>query len=93
MVHFSGGVGVGVDADLAAELFGEAKVEVAEVGTRGCGVVLYGHAEFRAALKHGGEVVGISLAAQKDASGGVAEDAQVGVLDSAQQTGSHLSRG
>ena len=35
LVELVGGVGVGVDDDLAAVLFGEAEVEVVEVGAGG----------------------------------------------------------
>ena len=44
LVELFGGVGVGVDDDLAAVLFGEAEVEVVEVGAGGAGVVLDGYA-------------------------------------------------
>ncbi len=44
LVELFGGVGVGVDYDLAAVLFGEAEVEVVEVGAGGAGVVFDGYA-------------------------------------------------
>ena len=44
LVELFGGVGVGVDDDLAAVLFGEAEVEVVEVGAGGAGVVFDGDA-------------------------------------------------
>jgi len=44
LVELFGGVGVGVDDDLAAVAFGEAEVEVVEIGAGGAGVVLYGYA-------------------------------------------------
>jgi len=44
LVELFCGVGVGVDDDLAAVFFGEAEVEVVEVGAGWGGVVLYGYA-------------------------------------------------
>jgi hypothetical protein len=44
LVELFGGVGVGVDYDLAAVLFGEAEMQVVEVGAGGGGVVLDGYA-------------------------------------------------
>src|ERR1700733_10928679 len=44
LVEFLGGVGVGVDYDLAAVLLGDAEVEVVEIGAGGAGVVFDGYA-------------------------------------------------
>jgi hypothetical protein len=44
LVELFGGVGVGIDDDLTAVLFGDAKIQVAEVGPCGIGVVFNGHA-------------------------------------------------
>jgi hypothetical protein len=44
LIELFGAVGVGVDDDPAAVFFGEAEVEVVEVGAGWGGVVLYGYA-------------------------------------------------
>src|SRR5436305_2049941 len=51
-VQLFGGVGIGVDNDLAAELFGAAEVDVGEVGTGRAGVVLDGDSEFGGAAEN-----------------------------------------
>ena len=64
LVELCGGVGVGVDDDFAAELFGEAEVEVVEVGAGGAGVVFDGDAEFGGAFEDAGDVDGVGFAAR-----------------------------
>ena len=79
--------------DFAAVLFGEAEVEVVEVGAGGAGVVLYGYAEFGGAFEDGVDVEGVGVALEDLAAGGVAEDAGVGVLEGAEDAVGHLVDG
>ncbi len=70
LVELLGGVGVGVDDDLAAEFFGAAEVQVAQVGAGGRGVVLDGDAKLGGAAQHRLEVDGVGIAAEHLAAGG-----------------------
>ena len=93
LVELFGGVGVGVDDDFAAELFGEAEIQVVEVGAGGVGVVFDGYAQFGGAFQDQVDVDGIALAAQNLAAGGMAEDADVWVFEGAEDAGGHLFDG
>ncbi len=63
LVELFGGVGVGVDDDLAAVLFGEAQIQVVEVGAGGRGVVFDGYSQFGGALEDLVDVDGVGFAA------------------------------
>jgi hypothetical protein len=86
-------VGVGVDDDLAAVFFGAAEVEVVEVGAGGAGVVFDGDAEFGGAGEDLSMSIGVGLAAEDLAAGGMAEDADVRVFERAEDAGGHLFDG
>src|SRR5690348_5694871 len=81
---------VGVDNDVAAQLFCVPQVAVAEVEAVGVGVMLDGYAEFRGAAKDSGQVDLEGLASKQESSGGVAEDADVRGLDGAEDAGGHF---
>ena len=87
LIELVGGMGVGVDDDLAAVFFGEAEVEVVEVGARGRGVVFDGDAEARGSGEELGEVDLVRLALQDLAAGGVAEDVDVRIFGGAEDAG------
>jgi len=70
LVELAGGVGVGVDDDLAAGFFGLAEVEIAEVGAGWGGVVLNGDAEARGGGEEGGDINLVGLALEDLAAGG-----------------------
>ena len=90
LVELFGGVGVGVDYDFAAVFFGEAEMEVVEVGAGGAGVVLDCYAEVCGGFEDGVDVDGVGFAAEDLAPGGVAEDADVRVFEGAEDAGGHL---
>ncbi len=50
LVELFGGVGVGVDDDFAAVLFGDAEIQVVEVGAGRVGVVFDGYTQFGGAF-------------------------------------------
>ena len=84
---------VGIHDDAAAHLFGQAQVVIVQVEALGRGIVLHGDAELGSALEYRGQVDGEGLAAQQQAAGGMAEDADVRVLDGAQDARCHLLAG
>ena len=86
-------MGVGVDDDLAAELFGEAEIEIVEVGAGGVGVVFDGYSQLGGAFEDQVDVDGVGFAVENLAAGGVAEDADVRVFESAEDAVGHLFDG
>src|ERR1700739_263625 len=75
LLHMCGVMRIGVDDDFAAQLFCQAEVAVAEIEAVGEGVLLDGYAKLGSAAEDGGEVDVEGLAAEQEASGGMAEDA------------------
>ena len=78
------------DDDTAAALLRDAEIAVAEVEAVGVGVVLDGDAELGGATKDGRQIEIVGFASQELAAGGMAEDADLGVRDGAEDAGGHL---
>ena len=93
LVELFGGVGVGVDDEFAAVVFGEAEVGVGEVGAGGGAVVFDGDAELGGAAEDLVDVDGVGFPAEELAASGVGEDAEVGVFEGAEDAGGHLIEG
>jgi len=86
-------VRIGVDDDPAAILFGDAEVEVVQVRTCGAGIVFDGYPELRGAFEDCIDVDGVAFATEDLASGGMAEDADVWIFESAEDALCHLFDG
>ena len=92
LVHVRSVVGVGVDHDLHAQLFRAAQVTIAQIEPVRIGVQFDRYFLLRGGAQHRVEIETVSVAAKKNASGGMADDRRVGILDGFEQPVSHLQR-
>ncbi len=74
LVHVRGVMGVGVDYDFYAVLFGQAEMTVAQVEAVGIGIQFHGDLVFGGGFQDGVYVELVGVAAEQHASGGMAED-------------------
>src|SRR5207237_6385941 len=92
LFHVSGVVRVGVDHDLYAQFFRAAQVAIAQIQPVRIGVQFHGYFLLGGGAQHGVEIEAVSVAAEKNAAGGMADQRSIRVVDGFEQAVGHLQR-